>query len=550
LADRFALPTKRHKTHIITPVEKLANRFVLEREVGSGGMSTVYLGRDEVLRRPVAVKVLKSGFAETDIGDRFQREGKTAARLSHPNIVSVYDAGEGEVGGREVSYIVMEYMPGGDLKDLLDERGPLEKKELSRIGAEAAAGLAHAHDRGIVHRDIKPHNILLDAAGHPKLTDFGIARALEATRFTQTGSYLGTALYSSPEQLRGQNVTVKSDVYSLGATLYQAAVGSAPFQGSAMEVAEKHLSKEPKPPGELRPGIDEALASLILSCLAKDPDERPSSREIETRLGEMSVMASSPRVAAAPNGRSRTGPEERSSGPSRRRRPLGVVAAIAVVAVLALAGIALAPSLFDGNGTEESASQQNAPQENAPQQNSSQEGASQTPQTDEAAPSDASGGVNEGQSGEAPAEPAPSEPDPVEPSRSEPDPDEADPGEQSPEEPSGGLSEEEAAETVEGFYTTAADEEYGRSSEYLSTEYRQARFSNEGIFEGTFATLESISFVEEPEVEISGDTATVTGVTEAVHTDRTERNTATWTLVDEGGEWKLDDIAIQNQEIV
>ena len=184
--------------NIITRVIRLAERFVLEREIGSGGMSTVFLGHDEVLDRPVAVKLLKAGYNETDIGTRFRREGRTAARLSHPNIVQVYDAGEDEFDGHEVSYIVVEYVSGGDLKDLIDRNGPVPGAMLSRIGAAVADGLAHAHERGIIHRDIKPQNVLLDEYGSPKLTDFGIARALDMKGSTSTDSYLGTALYSSP----------------------------------------------------------------------------------------------------------------------------------------------------------------------------------------------------------------------------------------------------------------------------------------------------------------------------------------------------------------
>ncbi len=194
-------------------MKRLGGRFVLEREIGAGGMSVVFLGRDEVLDRLVAVKILRGGFENSETGARFQREGRTAARLAHPNIVPVYDAGEDEFEGREVSYIVMEYVPGGDLKRMMNEKGPLAEKELSRIGADVASGLAHAHEKGIIHRDIKPQNILIDAYGGPKLTDFGIARALDDTHATRTGSYLGTASYSSPEQLRGEEVTPKSDVY-------------------------------------------------------------------------------------------------------------------------------------------------------------------------------------------------------------------------------------------------------------------------------------------------------------------------------------------------
>src|SRR3712207_3122670 len=157
-------------------------------------MSTVFLGRDEILDRPVAIKILAPGLEDSDVSSRFRREGRTAARLSHPNIVQVYDAGEDELDGQEVSYIVVEYVSGGDLKDLIDGRGPVPGAMLSRIGAAVADGLAHAHERGIVHRDIKPQNVLLDEYGSPKLADFGIARALDTAHSTSTDSYLGTEI--------------------------------------------------------------------------------------------------------------------------------------------------------------------------------------------------------------------------------------------------------------------------------------------------------------------------------------------------------------------
>src|SRR5918993_1503641 len=256
---------------------RLTERFVLEREIGSGGMSTVFLGRDEVLDRPVAVKLLKPGYAGTDIGARFRREGRTAASLSHPNIVQVYDAGEGAYEGREVSFIVMEYVSGGDLKDLMDRKGALSGGDLTRL-SEAAAGLAHAHERGVIHRDIKPHNILLNENGRPKLTDFGVARALDASQATRTGSYLGTALYSPPEQLRGEKVTPKSDVYSLGVTLYHAATGQPPFIGAPIEIASQHVSREPTSPREVNDAVSPSMEALILDCMRKDPDARPTTR--------------------------------------------------------------------------------------------------------------------------------------------------------------------------------------------------------------------------------------------------------------------------------
>ncbi|MCA1739560.1 MAG: serine/threonine protein kinase, partial [Actinobacteria bacterium] len=142
-------------------MDRFAQRFVLEREIGAGGMARVFLGRDEVLERDVAIKIIRPGLGGTEVGDRFQREGRTAARLSHPNIVPVYGAGEGEFEGREVSYIVMEYVPGGDLKALIDREGCLSNADLARLGSEISFGLAHAHEKGVIHRDIKPHNVLI-----------------------------------------------------------------------------------------------------------------------------------------------------------------------------------------------------------------------------------------------------------------------------------------------------------------------------------------------------------------------------------------------------
>ena len=183
---------------------KLADRFVLESELGSGGMARVFLGRDEVLDRPVAVKVLNPIHGGTDIGERFQREGRTAARLAHPNIVQVYDAGEGALDGRESPYIVMEYVPGGDLKELIDRRGRLSGAELSRLGGEVCSGLAHAHERGVIHRDIKPHNILLDENGHAKVTDFGIARAWTPRRRPSPGPTSGPRCTHPPSSSRAR----------------------------------------------------------------------------------------------------------------------------------------------------------------------------------------------------------------------------------------------------------------------------------------------------------------------------------------------------------
>src|SRR5918999_2132801 len=172
-------------------VDRIGDRFVLVRELGSGGMSRVFLGRDEVLDRPIAVKIVEPDPDDPEIGLRFQREGRSAARLSHPNIVRVFDAGEDELDGRAVSYIVMEYVSGGDFEDLIDRNGSIPEAMLLRVGSDVASGLIHAHERGIIHRDVKPRNILLDERGSPKLVDFGIARALDGTTHDRTDSNLG-----------------------------------------------------------------------------------------------------------------------------------------------------------------------------------------------------------------------------------------------------------------------------------------------------------------------------------------------------------------------
>src|SRR3712207_2533442 len=194
----------------------------------------------------------------------------------------------------------MEYVPGGDLKALLDEKGSLPSDELAGLGVEVASGLAHAHEKGVIHRDIKPHNILIDDYGRPKLTDFGVARALDATEATRTGSYLGTALYSSPEQLRGEKITPKSDIYSLGITLYQTAAGEPPFTGPPIAVASQHVNQMPAMPSVLGARLSGEVEALILDCIQKDPDLRPTAEEIHERLREVTDDAHLTQTQAPP----------------------------------------------------------------------------------------------------------------------------------------------------------------------------------------------------------------------------------------------------------
>jgi hypothetical protein len=508
---------------------RLTKRFVLEREIGAGGMSRVFLGRDEVLDRPVAVKILNPDLGETDIGARFRREGRTAARLSHPNIVQVYDAGEGEFEGRETSYIVMEYVSGGDLKDLIDGRGVLSGAELARLSG-AAAGLVHAHERGIIHRDIKPHNILITGSGDVKVTDFGVARALDASHATRTGSYLGTALYSSPEQLRGEAVTPKSDVYSLGVTLYHAATGQTPFTGTPIEVASQHVSSDPTPPRRLNDATSASLDALILGCLEKDPASRPTADEVRVGLleagrGVHATVAydEPPATEAVEEERAPTvapRPAVTQSMPGttiyggRRDRPWrGILAALALVALLALVGAIVAPLLLGGGDQSANVSGQNGG----------------TP--------DNARGADQGQGGQDQRQGQPATQAAGESATEQP-----------PSEPQGqgSLTQEAAERTVEDFYALTSAGNYDRSAQLLSESWRQSTFPNRAIFEGTFAEVESVEFTEGPTAELSGDTATVTGRTRATKTDQVEINQGTWYLVNEGGRWKIDGWDVTN----
>ena len=550
---------------------RLADRFVLERQLGAGGMARVFLGRDEVLDRPVAVKVLNPLHGNTDIGERFQREGRTAARLAHPNIVQVYDAGKGRLDAHESPYIVMEYVPGGDLKELIDRRGALSGPELARLGGEVCSGLAHAHDRGVIHRDIKPHNILLDENGHAKVTDFGIARALDTSQATLTGAYLGTALYSSPEQLQGQKVTPKSDVYSLGVTLYQAATGEAPFTGGTpIEIASQHVSKAPTPPRERGADVSGDLEALILACLAKSPEDRPTVDEARSRLeaaipaaGATAVQPEAPAAPAAPPPRTpQTGAERtRASAPAspppagpavrpasvagagRRGRGRGILAAVALLAVLAVIGALAAPNLLGGSG-DESAQQGNAGQNNEGQGAQDEAGGEANGENGDGSGGDtggeSGGGQNggSGQGGDASASVSATSESSGNPGQGGAGDSGGSGGGQTGQQ--GAFSAGAAEQTVQEFYTTTSEGDYDRSAELLSQSWRQDTFPRRAIFESTFAEVERVEFVVGPHAEVSGNTATVTGETQATKTSQIERNQGTWYLVREDGRWKID----------
>jgi len=301
-----------------------AGRYRIERELGRGGMATVFLAHDEELERPVAVKLLAEHLAgDEDFRARFVREARLAGRLSHPNIVRVYDAGETD--GRP--FIVMEYVAGRSLADT----GRLPAARVVELGVQACSGLQHAHDAGLVHRDVKPANLLVRADGVLKVADFGIARAAESTRHTQIGTLLGTAAYLAPEQIGGDDATPSSDLYSLGAVLYELLAGRPPYSFSSLaELAAKQSEGMIEPVGDLAPGVPREVEAAVMHALARDPQFRPPSA---TALGK--ELAASPvehptQPLAAP----------RKVSLPRQRTAAWLVGAVVVAALAVALGLA------------------------------------------------------------------------------------------------------------------------------------------------------------------------------------------------------------------
>ena len=285
-------------------------------------MASVYLGHDGQLERRVAVKLLAPGVArDHDLRRRFARESRLAARLSHPNVVAVYDAGEED--GRP--YIVMEYVEGETVADVLRRRGSLPPEEAVEIAAQVCAGLAHAHAHGLVHRDVKPQNLLVARDGRVKIADFGVARGDDASKLTQAGTVLGTAAYLSPEQAAGAEVGPRSDLYSVGAVLYELLSGATPYRFESLA----GLAAPRKPPPPLPPHVPPTLADVVARCLAPDPNDRPASAaELERDL----------RRALEPSSEA---PTVRIVRTRRRLRPAIVVVILAAAIALA-AGVVLA----------------------------------------------------------------------------------------------------------------------------------------------------------------------------------------------------------------
>jgi tRNA A-37 threonylcarbamoyl transferase component Bud32 len=322
------------------PGELIAERYELEEVVGTGGMSTVYRAHDQLLERNVALKVLHPHYADDEeYVERFRREARSVAQLSHPHIVTVIDRGEDD--GQQ--FIVFEYVDGENLKQFVERTGPLPTRRAIELAVEIADALAFAHEHGLIHRDVKPQNVLLTPDGDAKVTDFGIARSFEVEHgMTQTGTVLGTSNYLSPEQAGGKPTTPATDVYSLGVVVYELLTGDVPFPGeNFVAIAMKHINDPPPDLLERRPDVPLRLAAAVDRALEKDPARRFASMaefaaelrrclaELDTPDAERTLIVQSPVLRESRPRRVRA---------ARRRAPIYVLLALVAVAAIA-AGI-------------------------------------------------------------------------------------------------------------------------------------------------------------------------------------------------------------------
>jgi beta-lactam-binding protein with PASTA domain len=334
-------------------------RYRVSARLGSGGMADVYLAQDTLLGRQIALKLLHHRFAEDqEFVERFRREASSAAGLSHPNVVAVFDRGEWD----GTYYIAMEYLPGRSLKAVVREHGALSPQDATDIVVQILLATRFAHKRGIIHRDIKPHNVILDEEGRAKVTDFGIARA-GASDMTLTGSIMGTAQYLSPEQAQGHAVSESSDLYAVGVVLYELLTGQVPFEGeSPVTVALKQVSVEPTPPSALNPAVTPALEAVVMRSLAKDPAARFTSADefIAALQQAREGIAPAPAFNGAPPTRDAAAllvpplPQDEGTlvdGALRRKRALWIAAAVVLLAIAAAAALLLLKPAKSGRVT-------------------------------------------------------------------------------------------------------------------------------------------------------------------------------------------------------
>lgn len=321
---------------------KLGGRYEIVQRLGAGGMGVVYRAHDTLLGRSVAVKLLRPELAaDAEFLRRFRREAKAAASLSHPNIVSVFDVGQEE----DLHYLVMEYVPGPTLQQRLAGK-PLSAGETVAIASQVAAALEHAHSHDVVHRDIKPQNILLGPDGQVKVADFGIARAGVASTLTHTGSIVGSVYYLAPEQVEGSAGGRQADIYALGVVMYQMLTGHLPFQGDTpISVALKHIQENPLPPRKLAPHTPPALERVVLRALRKDPEQRyNSAAEMMADMQEANGSARHRSAAAAlPVGGEVEGvrAHSRHAGTRRPRLVAWIAVSLLLIAAVVYGGFAL-----------------------------------------------------------------------------------------------------------------------------------------------------------------------------------------------------------------
>lgn len=323
--------------------QTLSNRYVIEERLGGGGMAIVYKATDRLLSRAVTVKILRDQFAnDREVVRRFQTEAQSVAKLSHPNIVSIYDVGQ----DRGLYYLVMEYVDGCTLKDIIQDKGRLEPLEAIDYALQICDALQHAHDSNIIHRDIKPQNILITKKGQAKVTDFGIAKAATNTTMTYSGSsILGTVQYISPEQAKGDPVTVHTDIYSAGIVLYEMLTGKLPFEGdTAISIAIKHIQIDYPKASHLVPDIPPELELILGRALAKKPEDRfASAIEMRRDLEEVrdKITGGLSQTMVLPRITGKSFPEEPPAKPPGNKRPKWVNwVLLSLVLLLLSAGLA------------------------------------------------------------------------------------------------------------------------------------------------------------------------------------------------------------------
>ncbi len=334
----------------------LGGRYVLEDKIAGGGMATVWRARDEILARAVAVKILHSNLAEdAAFVERFRREALAAARLAHPHIVAIYDTGSEKLEGAEQDshYIVMEHCAGGTLDSLLQDEGPIDPHRVAEIGATICDALEYAHQNGIVHRDIKPQNVLLSDHGVLKVADFGIAKAAFASSdITSTGNLLGTVTYLSPEQVNGQEPGGASDLYSLGILLHELTCGQPPFRSETqIATAMAHTRNPPPPLGQMRGGVPRDLEGAVLKALQKNPEDRfASAQEMARALRVISDRSSTSVLPArTPAHDSQAVSQGTSAAPGRDQSTFRALIPLVVLVALAVVAAFLIPELIQGD---------------------------------------------------------------------------------------------------------------------------------------------------------------------------------------------------------